>query len=130
MTDEEMQKTMEFILNQRAQFAADIQKLQERQAETESLIGRLAVVTTKGFEDVDRRISALVDAQMRAEEKLNKTAGDLNEKMSALADAQIRTEEGLNRTNEVVKKTNEDLRNLIAVVDRHLSEGHTGRNGK
>ncbi|HEX8719020.1 MAG TPA: hypothetical protein VF736_00130 [Pyrinomonadaceae bacterium] len=68
MTNEEMQKAVEFILNQQAQFAADIHKLQESQAETNQLINRLAAVTVRGFEDTNVKISALVDAQMRTDE--------------------------------------------------------------
>ena len=68
MTYEEMQKAIEFIVNQQAQFAADIQKLQESQAETNQLLNRLAAVTVKGFEDTNAKINALIDAQMRTDE--------------------------------------------------------------
>jgi hypothetical protein len=100
MTNEEMQRTMEFIVNQQAQFTADIQKLQESQqflqdslGQTNQLLNRLAAATVKGFEDVNAKINALVDAQIR--------------------------------TDENVKKTDEAVRNLTAVVDRYFRE----RNG-
>jgi hypothetical protein len=51
---------------------------------------------------------------------------EVNAKMNALVDAQIRTEENLMRTDKNVASTDESLKNLIAVVDRYLS----GRNGK
>jgi tetrahydrodipicolinate N-succinyltransferase len=102
MTNEEMQKTMQFILEQQAQFTVNIQKLQEAQGKTdekvaqlEGLVTRLAAATLEGFKDV-------------------------NAKINALADAQIRTEENLS-------KTNEEMRNLIAVVDRYFSEGRNGK---
>jgi ABC-type transporter Mla subunit MlaD len=44
---------------------------------------------------------------------------DTNAKINALVDAQIRTDENLNRTNE-------EVRNLAAVVDRHFREGRNG----
>jgi len=101
MTNEEMQRTMEFILNQQAQFATDIQKLQESQQqlqgsliETNQLLTRLAAATVRGFEETNAKIDALVDAQMR--------------------------------TDEAVKKTDEAVRNLTAVVDRYFRE----RNGQ
>ena len=122
MTNEEMRKAMEFIVNQQAQFAADIQKLQEShervqhsherlqeshvksqeshqkltesQTQTAELIGRLAAATHAGFNDFAERMNALVDAQMRTEENL--------------------------------KKTDESLRSLTAVVERHVREGHNG----
>lgn len=86
---------MDFILSQQAQFAADIQKLQETQAQTEQLVGRLALVTTKGFEDTAVKINALADSHIR------------------LTESQARTDES--------------LRNLIAVVDRYFTEGRNGR---
>ncbi|MDT7809960.1 MAG: hypothetical protein QOJ70_3773 [Acidobacteriota bacterium] len=101
MTNEEMQKTMQFIIEQQAQFTVNIQKLQESQAKTddrvtvlESLVTRLAAATVEGFKDTNAKINALVDAQ-------------------------IRTDENLNRTNE-------EVRNLTAVVDRHFREGRNG----
>ena len=97
MTNEEMQKAMEFIVNQQAQFAADRQKLQdsqaqmqESQAQTVQLLNRLAAVTVKGFEDTNAKINALVDAQLRTEES---------------------------------------VRNLTSIVDRHFREGRNGGNG-
>ena len=115
MTNEEMQKAMDFILTQQAQFAADIQKLQGSQAETAQLLNRLAAVTVKGFEDTNAKINALVDAQIRMDENLKTMNENLN-----------RTDENLKKTDENLNRTNDDLRNLIAVVDRHLREGRNG----
>ena len=105
MTNEEMQKTMRFILEQQAQFAADIQKAQESQAETNQIVNRLAAATLTRFESTDARISALSE--------------DVDAKFAALIDAQM-------RTDEAVKKTDEAVRNLTAVVDRYFRE----RNGQ
>jgi hypothetical protein len=105
MTYEEMQKTMQFILEQQAQFAADIQKAQESQAETNQIVNRLAAATLDRFERSDARVSALSE--------------DVDAKFAALIDAQMRTDEN-------VKKTDEAVRNLTAVVDRYFRE----RNGQ
>ena len=94
MTNEEMQKTMRFILEQQAQFAADIQKAQESQAETNQIVNRLAATTLVRFESTDARISALSE--------------DVDAKFAALIDAQMRTDEA--------------VRNLTAVVDRYFRE--------
>ena len=110
MTNEEFEKRSDFILEQQAQFAADIQQLCEAQAQTDQvvaqtgeIVARLANVTLEGFRDVNAKIDALVDAQIKTDEKIN-----------ALADSQIQTDG--------------DLRNLIAVVDRYFSEGSNGNN--
>jgi hypothetical protein len=68
MTSEEMQRTMEFILNQQAQLVASQQKADERITQLEGLVTRLAAVTVKGFEDTNAKINALIDAQMRTDE--------------------------------------------------------------
>jgi predicted transcriptional regulator len=102
MTNEEFEKRMEFLLEQQAQFAADMQQLREVQAQTESIVARLANGTLAGFNDVNAKINVLVDSQIQTDEK-----------MKALAASQMQTAE--------------DLKNLIAVVDRYFSEGRNGK---
>ena len=129
MNNEEFDRKMAFIVKQQAQFASDIQlfqesqtQLQESQARTDQVVAqtaqvvgqmgevvtRLANVTHAGFTEVNAKINALVDAQIRTEEQL------------------MRTEEHLMRTDKNVAGTDESLKTLIALVDRYLS----GRNGK
>ena len=109
MNNEEFDRKMAFIVEQQAQFAVDILKLgevqgqlQATQAQTENVVARLAHATLEGFRDVNTKIVALVDAQIR-----------LNE-------SQAYTDKNLARTDE-------NLRNLIAVVDRYFSEGRNGK---
>ena len=94
MDNEEFEKRMEFILEQQAHFSADIQQLRAAQAQTDSVVARLANVTLEGFNDVNAKINVLVDSQIN------------------LTEAQSRTDD--------------NLRNLIAVVDRYFSEGRNG----
>jgi hypothetical protein len=94
MTNEEFEKRMEFILGQQAQFSADIQQLREVQAQTETIVARLALGTLERFDDVNAKISMLVDSQINL--------------------------------NEAQSRTDESLRNLIAVVDRYFAEGRNG----
>lgn len=77
MSNEEFEKRMEFILEQQAQFTSDVQQLREAQTHTErvvvqtgEIVARLANVTLEGFKDVNAKINALVDSQMRTEESL------------------------------------------------------------
>lgn len=93
MTNEEMQKTMQFILEQQAQFVVDIQKLQETHAQTENLVQRLAVFTVKGFEEVNDKINALVDSHVR------------------LTDSQAKTDEALRNLMTVVDRYFSEGRN-------------------
>lgn len=101
LSNEEFERRMAFIVEQQAQFASDIQQLREAQVQTEQIVAhtgqivgqtgeivtRLANVTLEGFKDVNAKINALVDSQIR---------------------------------------TDENLRNLVAVVDRYFSEGRNG----
>src|SRR5918998_3611984 len=94
MSNEEFEKKADFIVEQQAQFAAKIGQL-------EDIVARLAKATLDRFEATDKRVD------------------DIDERISALVDSQVRTEEN-------VKKTDESLRSLIAVVDRYFSEGRNG----
>lgn len=94
MADKNIEKNIEFIIEQQAQFASKMGQL-------EDIVARLANATLDRFETTDKRID------------------DVDERISALVDSQVRTEEN-------VKKTDENLRNLIAVVDRYFSEGRNG----
>ena len=136
MNKDEIERTMHFIVEQQAQFAVDIQQLQESQTRTEQVVAhtaenvaltvetvgqtaeivgqmghivtRLANVTHVGFTEVNAKINALVDAQIRTEENLT------------------RTEENLTRTDKNLDRTDESLRNLTALVDRYLRDGRNG----
>jgi hypothetical protein len=77
MTNEEFEKKMEFIVEQQAQFATDIQQLRELQAQTAQVVGRLANVTLEGFKDVNAKIDALVDSQIKLTEAQSRTDENL-----------------------------------------------------
>jgi septal ring factor EnvC (AmiA/AmiB activator) len=143
MNNEEFERKMHFIVEQQAQFASDIQQLQESQARTDQVVAqtavtvaqmgdvvtRLATVTHAGFSEVNAKINALVDAQIRTEENLTRTEENLARIEANLARTEAnvaRTEANVARTEANVARTDENLRNLIAVVDRSLREGRNG----
>jgi mevalonate kinase len=115
MNNEEFDRKMAFIVEQQAQFASDIQLLQESQARTDQVVAQTAEVVGQ-MGEVVTRLANVTHAGFT----------EVNAKINALVDAQIRTEESLMRTDKNVASTDESLKNLIAVVDRYLS----GRNGK
>ena len=80
----------------------------EQQAQFASQIGQL--------EDI---VARLAQATMDRFHISDKRFDEIDERMAALINAQIQTEENL-------KKTDEQLRNLIGVVDRYFSEGRNG----
>src|SRR5690348_6501680 len=92
MNNEEFERKMAFIVEQQAQFASDIQRLQESQAHTEQVVSqaaevvgqlgevvtRLANVTHAGFTEVNVKINALVDAQIRTEATVAQISANLD----------------------------------------------------
>lgn len=107
MNKEEFERTMAFIVEQQAQFASDIQQLRQAQAQTEQIVAHTAEVvgqtgevvaqmangTLEGFKDVNSKINALADSQIR------------------LNDAQPPTDESLRNLIAVVDRYFSDGRN-------------------
>src|SRR5258705_10759827 len=81
----------------------------EQQAQYAAKIGQL--------EDI---VARLAKATLDRVEASDKRVDNITERISALINSQVQTEEN-------VKKTDEHLRNLIAVVDRYFSEGRNDR---
>lgn len=101
MGTENVEKLMEFMLDQQSRFASKIGQLEDILGQLEDIVVRLAKGTLDRFEATDGRV------------------GNIDERISALVDSQMRTEEN-------VKKTDDALRKLIAVADRYFSEGRNG----
>ncbi|HEX8097754.1 MAG TPA: hypothetical protein VF507_06940 [Pyrinomonadaceae bacterium] len=98
--EDKVQKNMEFIVEQQAQFAANLQKVEERVTRVEDLVSRLAAVTSVGFKELGEKISALVDAQIRTEESVATVA----EKMAQLTEAQAHTDQRLNVIIDIISE--------------------------
>jgi phage shock protein A len=80
MTDEDRQRTMDFILTQQAQFSINIESLREAQARTDETVSRLSVQVEQLTAQVGQiarqrermRWSQLsADAQQHTDERLN-----------------------------------------------------------
>jgi hypothetical protein len=122
MSNEEIERKMAFIVGQQAQFASDIQLLQESQARTEQVVAHTAEVVAHTADAVAQTADAVAhtaDAVGQTAEVVARLANvthvgfnDVNAKINALVDSQIRTDE--------------TVRNLVAVVDRYFREGSNG----
>jgi DNA repair exonuclease SbcCD ATPase subunit len=103
MTNEEIQKTMEFILEQQAQFAANIQRLQEerlrdsprltRLEESFRLLVQLAQTTDTRLDTTDTRLGT-TDTRLDT----------LESNMAILAAAQAHSEERLSALIDIVRE--------------------------
>src|SRR5687767_15048835 len=147
MDEEKMQRQMEFIVEQQAQFAVQQTQSAARLAQLEELLVRFAQATRERFnaadqrsQEMDEKIAALINAQIRADDRvagldnwlresradfdkrLKESAADFDRRYATLVEAQKKTE-------EAVRKMGERVDNLAATVDRHIVEGHNGKTG-
>lgn len=108
MSDEEMQRTMEFIVEQQAKFAVNIQKLEEAQARAELRTGELegAMVAVVNL------VGQLAEGQER-----------LTEGHERLTEGQSRADARLAELAEAQKRTDERLNAFILVVERYITNG-------
>jgi chromosome segregation ATPase len=113
---EETQRTINFMLQQQAQYQAQSDVRQDRtEAESkarherlENIVERLGNATLRRFEVVEGEVS------------------NLDRKMEALVDAQIRSEDEMKELREAQKNTGERLNALINTVERIISERRNG----
>jgi uncharacterized protein (DUF2336 family) len=111
MTNEEMEKTMQFILEQQAQFTANFQRIGEAREKDLARTAHLEEsfqLLVQLAQSHDERLVALAEAQLRTNEQM--TA--INEWIAAI--------------NERTAETDERLNALIAVVERYISRGGNG----
>jgi len=103
MTNEEIQRTMEFILGQQAQFAANIQLLQEERIRDTPRLTRLEEsfqLLVRVAESTDTRLDRLESNTSAVEANM---AG-LEASMAALVAAQTHTDERLSALIDIVRE--------------------------
>ena len=102
MNNEELEKKMAFIVDQQAQFASDIQQLREVQGQLQA--------TQAQTENLVARLANVTFEGFK----------DVTGKIDVLVDSQI-------KLTDAQSQTDENLRNLIAVVDRYFTNGRNGK---
>jgi archaellum component FlaC len=113
--DEENQRNIKFILEQQAQFSADMQQLREAHVQADEKWERRWGRTEEGIRSLlsiaeihDGEIKALADAQ------------------AATAEVTAATAEAQARTDRQMAETDERLNALVNVVERLISEKRNG----
>lgn len=104
MTDEEMNKKMEFIVEHQAKFAAELEMMREVQAADTNHLTNL--------------ITGVIEI-------IGSLARSTDDRINSLRDAQARTEKGIQRLTEAQARTDERLNIFINVVERYIS-GNAG----
>jgi chaperonin cofactor prefoldin len=105
MTNEELEKRVEFIIEHQAQLTAKVEELAAIQSQSEIRLSRVEesfVLLVQMAKITDSRLDTLTQ-----------NVDTLTEKVIALTDAQ--------------KNTDERLNTLIGVVERYISEGRNGK---
>src|SRR3989442_15849248 len=104
MSREDMQRTIDFILNQQAQFATNIQLLRETQTQlvisqgkAEARMDRIEEVVLRSVVVIER----LADAMDRTDGSVAEIAGSV----AAIADAQAQTEASIRKLADAQART-------------------------
>lgn len=113
MTYEEMERTMQFILAQQAQFSANQQGVEERVTRLEKNLSEL----TSTVSDLQTNMS-----------DLQTNMSDLQTNMSQMMRTQAHVNEVMAAMLETHRHTEERLDAFIGVLERYLSEGRNGGN--
>ena len=92
MDDEKIQKTIEFILNNQAQFTVEMQKIQESHKDAEKRIGTLEKVSLNLYN------TTVEHGKLIAEQ--TKNINQLSQDVQELRQSQKETDEHLRETND------------------------------
>lgn len=128
MSNEEMNKKMEFVIEQQAQFVADIGEMREVQAQDAKLLKEEtnvlkqqywklsdAVITVVGL------VGSLTKAQARADDRidvLTQAQAHTDDRINALAQAQTRTDESFNLLAQAQTRTDDSIKVLAEAQTR------------
>lgn len=107
MTDEQFERRMEFLLQQQAQFSADMQRLQEAHLRLQESQQRLQEAQAK----TDERIGALVDVslslahhQEEIDRRLAAFISETNQRFQELAESQTHTDRRLDALIDIMRR--------------------------
>ncbi|MBF8300507.1 MAG: hypothetical protein HW394_877 [Acidobacteria bacterium] len=113
MSPEEIQRTVQFLLHQQAQFAAD------------------SATSQAGFDARIEKLSAKTEQVADGLIGLTTIVGHVVDSVSQIADAQKRTDEQLlatdARLSESINRVESHLNAVIEMFERHLREDHGHR---
>ncbi|HEY6186622.1 MAG TPA: hypothetical protein VIW80_03010 [Pyrinomonadaceae bacterium] len=105
MTPEEMKSTMDFILEQQAQFSVNLAKVEENLAKTQETVADLSVAQLRTNETVSRLALQVEQIAIQLEQNSRQQA-HINEVVAVIADSQQHTGERLNALIDIVQGRN------------------------
>ena len=96
MDDKKLQKTIEFILDNQAQFSANIQELKELHRQSEKRTSILERATLNLYNQVVKTSESV--------DKMSEKVDKMSEKVDKMSDSQMETDERLNAVIVMVEK--------------------------
>lgn len=129
MTNEEMERAIEFLLTHQVTLEQRIEQITEQMARTDARIAE----TNEQLARTDAQL-ARTDAQLaETDAQLAETDAQVKEtgrQLAAYAETQSQFIEITNRSMQALVatqlRTDERMNALISVVERHISDGHGG----
>ncbi|MFN2453239.1 MAG: hypothetical protein ABR577_03365 [Pyrinomonadaceae bacterium] len=125
MSDEELQRKMAFIVEQQAQFAINIQRLEGVDERAQGRIERLERVVKLAIrtgmrerKDFRERYAALLDSQIKTEDTVRATTANI----SVLTVATERNREDIQALTIATERNREDIQALTAATDRNRED--------
>ena len=115
MTDEERQRTMDFILQQQARFTADMQRSEEQTTTLRRVVVMMARQFRSERSDLRERVAALVNAQIKSEAKLSRSS----EWQAQMEESFTRSDARMTRLEADAERTRRDLDALKYAVESH-----------
>lgn len=134
----DVEKTMQFILDQQAHFSSDIARINLIQERTNEILARLAdrqTTTEESFAEFQQKTEQIIVEVGRSlldvansQERTNEILANLAERqvdtegaMLAYEEARLATEEAMRRLAERQATTEENLNVLLLTVERHIA---------
>ena len=125
MTNEEMERAIEFLVKNQASFDVRLEQTNQQIAEIGRQLGDYAQTQSQFSQLVTESITRLAEAQARTDQKIAESNASLNAKIAesnARCDAKIA--ESNARLDEKIADTNARLDRLAATVERNITGGN------
>lgn len=90
-----MRQTIQFILSEQAKVTTGLESLTGNVSQMQRMMTTMATLYDRERKDLREKVTALVDAQSRSEDRLDEFIGSSEEKFNALIASQLRTDEVL-----------------------------------
>jgi predicted ATPase len=119
MTNEELERAMQFVLEQQAQFVANQQQMSERVSRLETNMEFIVQAQT----ETAQAVTQLTQAQAQ----LTQAQAQLAQEQGRMAQTQTHMNEVVAALFEAQKHTEEKLDAFISVLERYISEDRNGK---